>query len=312
MSKPLDRLTLLETFVRIADRGAISAAARDLGLSQASASRQLKELETRMRAQLMQRTTHSLSLTAAGQALLVDARGLLAGWDALEERHVETEGTLRGRVKVVAPLALGQGQLLDVALGFQREHPAVTLDWTLTDDGIRFAEVGCDCWVKIGAVPDERLVVRPLGRVERLVVLAPELASSCDVTDPEALFALPFIALSAFEGGAIRLTHADGQQVTVAPPLALVTNNIVAQKQAARLGAGAAILPRWFVADELAAGTLDHALPDWRAATLDINLAYLPGSHRPKRLTLFLEALAAGVAALPGVEPYRRPPSQAL
>jgi len=80
MSKPLDRLTLLETFARISDRGSISAAARDLGLSQASASRQLKELEDRLGAQLIRRTTHSIALTPAGQALLRDARELIAGW----------------------------------------------------------------------------------------------------------------------------------------------------------------------------------------------------------------------------------------
>jgi len=80
MSKPLDRLTLLETFAGISDRGSISAAARDLGLSQASASRQLKELEDRLGAQLIRRTTHSIALTPAGQALLRDARELIAGW----------------------------------------------------------------------------------------------------------------------------------------------------------------------------------------------------------------------------------------
>ncbi|MEO0352958.1 MAG: LysR family transcriptional regulator [Cyanobacteria bacterium P01_A01_bin.15] len=82
MSKSLDRLTLLDTFVRIADAGSISAAARDLGLSQPSASRQLAELESRFKTQLMRRTTHDLSLSAAGAELLADARQLLDQWEA--------------------------------------------------------------------------------------------------------------------------------------------------------------------------------------------------------------------------------------
>ena len=91
MSKSLDRLSLLQTFVRIADAGSISAAARDLGLSQPSVSRQLAELESRFKAQLMRRTTHDLSLTTAGAELLADARRLLDEWEALEEKHLEAE-----------------------------------------------------------------------------------------------------------------------------------------------------------------------------------------------------------------------------
>ena len=102
MTKSLDRLVLLETFVRIAERGSISAAARDLGLSQPSASRQLSELEGRLGAQLIRRTTHNLALTPAGQDLLVEARQMLEGWDALVERHGRGPDDIKGRLKIVA------------------------------------------------------------------------------------------------------------------------------------------------------------------------------------------------------------------
>ncbi|MEO0887430.1 MAG: LysR family transcriptional regulator, partial [Cyanobacteria bacterium J06648_10] len=142
MSKSLDRLTLLETFIRIADAGSISAAARDLGLSQPSVSRQLAELESRFKAQLMRRTTHELSLTEAGAQLLSDARQLLDDWEALEEKHLDSGETLRGRLRVVAPVALGQLHLIDIALQFQQQHPLISLSWQLQDDDIRFAEAG--------------------------------------------------------------------------------------------------------------------------------------------------------------------------
>ena len=106
--------------MRIADAGSISAAARTMGLSQPSVSRQLSELESRFQAQLMRRTTHDLSLTAAGAELLADARRILDEWDALEEKHLDSEGVLRGTLKVVIPVALGQLHLLDTVLQFQR------------------------------------------------------------------------------------------------------------------------------------------------------------------------------------------------
>ena len=97
MSKNLDRLTLLSTFARIAERGSISAAARDIGLSQASASRQLQALEEQLGVQLVQRTTHALSLTEAGRDCLADARALIDAWDALQERHAAEAGALAGK-----------------------------------------------------------------------------------------------------------------------------------------------------------------------------------------------------------------------
>ncbi|MEO1160302.1 MAG: LysR family transcriptional regulator, partial [Pseudomonadota bacterium] len=126
MSKPLDRITLLETFVRIAERGSISAAARDLGLSQPSVSRQLAELEQRFGAQLARRTTHELSMTPAGQDLLRDARQLIDGWHVMAERHGKGRQETRGRLKIVAPVALGQLYLADLMLQFKIAHPQVS------------------------------------------------------------------------------------------------------------------------------------------------------------------------------------------
>ncbi len=302
MSKPLDRLTLLESFIRISDRGSISAAARDLGLSQASASRQLKELETRLGTQLIRRTTHSLALTQSGQALLRDARELLAGWENLQERHSEGDQAVRGPLKVVAPVALGQLQLADIALDFQLRYPQVSLTWELEDQPIRFAEVGCDCWIKVGPVPDDTLIVRELGRVERMLVASPALVGARSFAKPDELSSLPFAALTAFEGTRIPLTSRRGRRHELTPRVAIATNNIFALQRAALKGVGVAVLPRWFVQKELDEGRLLDILPKWRAAKLTINAAFLPARRQPQRLSLFLAALARGVESIAGIE----------
>ena len=303
MSKSLDRLALLETFARIAERGSISAAARDLGLSQASASRQLKALEDKLGTQLIRRTTHALSLTAAGENLLRDARGLIADWSALEERHGASERDVAGPLKIVAPIGLGQGPLADIAFRFQTAHPRVGLEWILEDEPIRFSEVGCDCWVKVGPVPDDRLVLRALGRIERLVVAAPSLFDSAAPRRPDDVMRLPCAALAPFEGGRIALTNSAGQRISLAPEVRLSTNNIFALHRAALRGIGIAVMPRWFVAEDLAAGRLVDLLPDWRAATLTLNAAFLPVRYQPRRLMLFLETLAGELATVPGLLP---------
>lgn len=300
MSQPHDRLTLLRTFARIAERGSISAAARDLGLSQASASRQLAALERRLGARLVARTTHDLALTEAGRACLAEARGLLAGWEALAERFDEGEGALRGRLKVIAPVALGQLALAEAAARFVRAHPGIGLRWLLDDGAVRMAEAGADLWLRIGPVPDETLVVRPLGRVERLVVAAPGLVAA---VEPRALGAAPCVAVEPFEGTRIPLAATDGRESVLAVAASLSTDNIVAARAAVLAGAGWAVLPRWFVDADLAAGRLSDVLPDWRAPTLALNAALLPGARRPRRLAAFLDHMAEAVRAMPGIAP---------
>jgi len=302
MSKPLDRLTLLETFARIAERGSLSAAARDLGLSQPSVSRQLAELEERLKTQLIRRTTHSLALTQAGDTLLLESKALIDGWNALEDSFLTAESEVTGPLKVVAPVALGQSYLAQLAVKFQRAYPKVTLNWILDDSDIRFAELGCDCWIKVGPVPDDTLIVREIGAAERLVTVSPKLLKDKKPpVSPKDLNTFPFVGLTPFEGGRIPLQRKGSRAIWLEPTLRLQTNNIFALKQAALAGLGASVLPRWFVEDDIRKGRLLDPLPQWRAPTLPIHMAYLPSRHQPIRLRAFLDMIASEIPDIPGI-----------
>ncbi len=288
MSKSLDRLSLLTTFVRIAERGSISAAARGLGLSQASASRHLNELEIRLGTVLIERTTHHLSLTEAGEAALEDARDLLNGWSALAERF-DDSSDLSGTLRVVAPIALGQRQLIDSTMDWQRAFPNLQINWQLDDSELNLAETGADVWIRIGRPRDDRLVVRDLVQVERLVVADSSLVKPGEVTDPKSLEGLPAVSLSPFEGQKLSLTHQTGATVTIRANSRLVTNNIFAALNAVKTGCGFAIMPRWLVAGELSNGTLIDICPEWRAQTLTITACYLPSRRQSRALNAFLD-----------------------
>ena len=288
MSKSLDRLSLLTTFVRIAERGSISAAARDLGLSQASASRHLNELETRLGTALIERTTHSLSLTEAGEAALEDARDLLNGWSALAERF-DDSSDLSGALQVVAPIALGQRPLIDATVDWQRAFPNLQINWQLDDSELNLAETGADVWIRIGRPRDDRLVVRDLAQVERMVVAHSSVVKPGEITDPKSLEGLQAVSLSPFEGQKLPLTHRSGTAITIRANSRLITNNIFASLNAVKKGCGFAIMPRWLVADELLNGTLIDILPEWRAPTLTITACYLPSRRQSRALNAFLD-----------------------
>ncbi|MDJ0758820.1 MAG: LysR family transcriptional regulator [Woeseiaceae bacterium] len=302
MSNFLDRLTLLETFVRIAESGSISSAARDLGLTQPSASRQLAALEDRLKTQLVRRNTHSLALTNAGIELLADARQLLNGWEALAEKHLSPDSELSGSLRIVAPIALGQSHLIRIAGQFLKNHPKVRIAWELNDDDIRFTERGCDCWIRVGQVPDETLIVRELGSVRRLLVASRSLVDMHGLPGtPKKAERYPLVALSPYEGGKISVLR--GQRVaSCTPQVVLETNNIFALKESVLAGIGMAIVPEWFVVEELGNGQLLDILPGWEAPRLRISAAYSPGRHRPQRLNVFLKHIADGVLGMKGIE----------
>ena len=302
MSARLDRLTLLQTFARIVERNSISAAARDLGMSQASASRQLAQLEDRVGVPLLVRNTHALALTEQGRLVLDGARDLLLGWDDLLDSVRGEDGPLRGAIKVVAPVALGQLFLTKAMLAFQLEHPELDITWVLDDAEVRFSEVGCDLWIRIGQPADDTLIAATAGRVERMIVAAPSLMESTTITTPGDLAAFPALALSPFEGEDIPLRSAR-DTVKLSANTAMATNNIFALYQAALQGVGYAVLPRWMVADDLASGMLMDVLPEWRAPELNVTLCYTPASRTSRRLVAFRDAMTAAITEIEGIGP---------
>ncbi|MEO0440253.1 MAG: LysR family transcriptional regulator [Pseudomonadota bacterium] len=298
MSKSLDRLTLLETFVRISERGSISAAARDLGLSQASASRQLSDLEDRLGVQLISRTTHSLALTSAGEACLESARDQLGAWEMLTERFAGEAEAMKGVLRVVAPVALGQTVLADAVAAFQQSWPDVQIEWILDDDVIRFSRMGCDLWIRVGPVPDDRLVVRPVISVRRILAATPDfrgVAGSQKISD---LSRFPFAALAPFEAGKVPLMDAEGRRKSLHARPALLTNNIAAILRSVRSGHTYAVLPEWLIRQDLETGDLVRLAPNWRAPDLAINIAYAPASRQSLRLRRFAAVMSDKLESL--------------
>ena len=240
-----------------------------------------------------------------------DSRRLLDNWEVLEEKHLDSGGALRGTLKVVAPVALGQLHLMAIALKFQQQNPLLTLSWQLEDSNLHFVEVGCDCWIKVGPILDESLQTEQLGQAERIIVAAPTFLQAQGMPKtPADLEKLPCVALEPFEGGHIPLTclvaGRKEKTVSISPPVKMSTNNIFALRQAVLAGLGFAVMPRWFVAQTLESGMLVDFFPAWKAPMLTIYAASLPERHQPRRLHEFIEMLRVEVPLISGIESERK------
>jgi len=290
--KALDRFEFMRLFVRIAEAGSLSTAARSLGISQPTASRQLKQLESLIGIQLVRRSTHDVMLTDAGSRFLEDARAMLADWETSIDSLRKEREELRGPIRVAVPIAMGQTTLAAIAARFLIRHPAVKLDWRLTDEPGDLVAGGYDLWIRAGPIRQLDLIVRPLWRVERTVVAA---ANFHRVSHPKALERLASVVMFTFVSDEIALTGPRNRKAVLKLNPAFNTDNIYAAIEALREGVGFGIMPLWAIQDDLDSGRLIEMCPEWHPPFVMLSVAYPPSRYRPIRINAFVDHLRAEI-----------------
>lgn len=298
-----DRLELLHTFVRIVEAGSLSAAAERLGTSQPTVSRRLQVLERSLGVRLIQRSTHGMKITEDGERCFSAAQDLLANWQALEADLKGAKDTPRGVLRVLAPHAFGQDQLIAPLAKFLCQHTAVSVEWLLHDRRPDFIAEGIDCAIQVGVVEDPALVAIRLAEVPRIVVAAPSLLKGHELPKHAADLAdLPWLALRTYYREEVTLAQNSGESFRFAIRPRLSTDSLYAIRNAALAGVGAAVVSTWVVKDDLAQGRLMQLTPDWQAAALPVHLVYPYARFYPARLRVFVELMRAEMPHLVGMQ----------
>jgi DNA-binding transcriptional LysR family regulator len=253
----------MTTFVRIAEMGNITRAARSLGLSLPMASRHLRWLEQELGTALVHRTTRQLHLTDAGQVFAARARALLRGLDDAKQA-LRPGPSLVGRVVVTAPSALGTYQLSSIMPALTAKHPGLCVDLRLEDRAVDLVKEGVDLAIRAAAPPDHAsLVARALTTYNRVVCAAPSLLARYGPIDTLSALAKTPCVLHSCGPAVWNFETPDGpKSITVDGPLC--TNNDVIIRDASLAGVGAAWLPEYVVGDELRDGRLVRLLPEAR------------------------------------------------
>lgn len=282
----IDRLELLKTFARIIEAGSLSAAARQLNTTQATVSRRLASLENILSVKLLLRNTHSLKLTEDGERCYQQGRILLEQWLCLEDQLKTIRHEPIGLLRVRAPHAFGQAQLLSSIFGFLQQYPQVNIEWLLSDEMPNFLADQVDCALHVGNQLDPNSVAVALAQVPRIVVASPKLLANTD--NFAALEQLPWLAINAFYTYNIRLTHTQtGKVQSFAIKPRLFTDNLFVLKNAVMAGVGVAVVSSWLVADEIQTGQLIQLAPEWEAPALPVHLVYPYANYYPERLLAF-------------------------
>lgn len=302
----IDRVELMRTFVRIVEAGSLSAAARQLSTTQATISRRLQSLEAMLGVKLVLRTTHAMKLTDDGERCYQHAKQIIDAWLALEDGLNVKEDEPVGTLRVRAPHAFGQQQLLTPLLNFLQRYPNLSVEWMLNDKRVDFLSDNIDCAIRVGEQVDPATVTVLLAEVPRSVVATPELLKNySNISEPEQLSALPWVALNTFYQHNVSLTHRHSREpVTFSIAPRLSTDSIYVARNAALAGLGVVVVSSWTVAEDISQGRLIELVPAWQAAPLPVHLVYPWARYYPTRLRKFLELMKQVMPELAGM---RRP-----
>ncbi|MEO1146020.1 MAG: LysR family transcriptional regulator [Cyanobacteria bacterium J06638_22] len=256
----MDTLSL-RLFLRIAELGGVSAAARDLSLSTASASARLVKLEETVGCRLFNRTTRAVSLTTDGEAFLPYAQQTIETLDA-GLNAVRGQGSAQGLLRVAMSGSFGRMYIVPILAKFQARHPLVSLDLRLSDEVLDVVEGAYDLIIRNASLVDSSLILRKLAPDRRLLVASPTYLERHGVpSTPDDLTKHQCVILSENN----RWKFENGQIVSV--PRSLAVNDGEAMRKLIEQGLGIGVKSVWNASESLKAGLLVEVLPDFPLVT---------------------------------------------
>jgi DNA-binding transcriptional LysR family regulator len=294
----MDRLRAMNAFVRAADLGGLSAAARSLSTTQSTVSKLVASLETSLGVRLLERGPARVVLTDEGLRFLESARRLLEDYEEavaeLDERTVRPSG----RVRISAPMALGELKLHPLMLRALQLYPDLQVDLMLDDRFVDPLEERFDLTVRIGGTLPPDLVARQLATWPRYIVASSDYVKRHGRPRTlEDLAGHRFLRYPMWADDMVTLSGADG---TVELPIhtRYRINHAVALLDAVREGAGIAFQPCWMVKDLLKRKELVRILPQWEGPAQTAHLIYARRRRQPKRMEVMIDLMVREIQAL--------------
>jgi DNA-binding transcriptional LysR family regulator len=250
-------LQALSDFNLVATIGGFGRASRASGRSKATLSRRVVELEQSLGVRLLERGSRNLRLTEEGRALHERTAGPLSEISEAGEAVVLGASTPRGRLRVSAPVVIAHVALGRIGARFALAYPEVQLEIVAEDRRVDPVEDGYDLVIRVDPLPDDRLVGRRFLNDERLIVAHPDLPRPESRPDDRDGSPVKAVLLSTTPPDAVwRLRSGEATDIVLKPRPVLRLSSLLMVRDAVLAGAGAAVLPKLLVADDVTAGRL--------------------------------------------------------
>jgi DNA-binding transcriptional LysR family regulator len=285
------RLKQIESFVAVALKGSLTAAANAEGVAPAVIGRRIDALEERLGVKLLVRTTRRITLTHEGSAFLEDCQRLLSDI-ANAEASVSAGGVkASGHLRITAPAGFGRRHVAPLVPAFLQQHPEVSLSLNLSDRVVDIVNESVDCAIRVGDLPDSSLVSVRLADNRRRCVASPDyLKRAGTPTHPTELAKHECLVLSSdasqTRGWAFQV---DGQLTHLRPRGRLDCSDGQVLHDWCLRGMGIAWRSTWEVEREVADGQLVALLEDFIAPPNGIYAVFPQRKHLPLRVRLWID-----------------------
>ncbi|KMO27365.1 LysR family transcriptional regulator [Methylobacterium variabile] len=299
----MDLAIALRAFVRTVERGSVTLAARDLGVSQPAVTKHLRNLEQHSGTRLLERSPRIVRPTPQGQALYEASRAALTAIDAALEGIRQDGGTVEGLLRLHAPSCIGSRHLITIVMEFQAIHPAVTVDLVLEDRAVDLVYDGFDLALSYGHPVNQDVILRRIGLIRRILAAAPDLLARTGPFETlEALSRAPLVTTLSPRSRRDKLVlERDGETVEIPVNPTMRTNDAKVATRVLLAGQAAGAVQQNLVAEELADGRLVRILPDYEVKPTEAFLTYPSARLLRPAVRAFIDFVLPALRALPGV-----------
>lgn len=288
----MDRIELYRIFTRVIETRSFTKAAHGLQMPRSSVSTAIAELEARLGARLLNRTTRTVAPTDEGEEFYDRCLGFLAEGEEIEAMFRTAARRIEGRIRVDVPGRIGRLILAPALPGFLSLWPGIRVELGMTDRAVDLVGESVDIALRVGPLPDSGLRARRMGQIALINAASPAyLAGHGTPLAPADLDRHWQVAYASPSTGRLAdWEWREGGRVQTRPvPWRVSANNAEGYIACALAGVGLIQIPAYDVAHHLAAGDLVEVMPDHRPAPLPLHLLF-PGAPRiPRRLTAFAD-----------------------
>jgi DNA-binding transcriptional LysR family regulator len=305
----MDTLVGMRTFATVVAAGSFTAAGERLGMSTALVSKYVGQLEERLGARLLHRTTRSLTLTEIGQVYVERCRQLIDEVDELEAAIHDRQAAPTGKLIVTAPVTFGEMYLTSAIADFLKTHPAIAVDLRLTDRFVGLVDEGIDVAVRIAELEDSTLIARRLAPARVVVCASPAyLEQHGAPLRPGDLAGHQCIVDTNFRNGSLWSFKVDGAPATVRVSGPFSVNSAAAARTMVLAGAGIGLIPTYAVGEDIARGSIAVLLEPFEAVRLNIYAVYAHNRHLAAKVRAFVDFAATRFGARPAWDRFETAP----
>jgi DNA-binding transcriptional LysR family regulator len=310
----MDRFDNMRVFAKVVESGSFTGGAARLGISASMVSQHVKELEERLAARLLNRTTRKVSLTETGRAYYERCTRLLADLEEIEQAVSDMHAAPRGELRINATPSFGILQLAPAIADFTARFPGISVELMLSERLVDLIAEGFDVAVRVEEPPDSSLIARQLAPCRMVICGAPSYferhgmpRTPSDLRDHNCLTVAGNV-LSYYRTW--HLTAADGTALNISPMGNLRSNSGAVLIVAAFAGHGLVYLPTYFVGEALQSGRLVTVLDDYTAPPLTLRALYPHNRHLSAKVRAFVDFLVARFGQEPPWDSWCQAPGE--